>query len=186
MKRTVCYLFGLVVSAFVMAIGCPALAGAPSEPLSPEQPMPQSKFTISDGRMPESTLTVTPSGTFGRATITVSIAGNFLANDIAQNYHGTAVWNMYVVAVVPGALLGQGSPALFVKSQDESWSPLQSSILPEYRECPILSSPVCWTIPILTNNDISSLTGTEIYLGVGANLDDLITNRRYRGIYKIP
>jgi len=96
-----------------------------------------------------------------------------------------STYNVYVAALVPGAVFGTATPVWYVKPKvPGNWGPLQSPIaafLENVAQSAVNNQVV---IDILTNTDISSLVGTEIYIGYGTSDTEMLEAGRYRGVYK--
>ncbi len=64
------------------------------------------------------------------------------------------------------------------------WGPLQMPIATYLENVTQGAADNQVLIGILTDMDISSLVGTEVYIGYGTSDDEMLAERRYRGIYK--
>lgn len=164
----------------ITSTGGTITAGTGSTPSTtlPPPPIGQSAFTASTGLIPSSAVAVTVSGTLNNASLSVCL------HVPPTVYVGP--FNVYVVAMVPGGLLGQASPAWYVKpAAPQFWSPLAFPI-PAYLERTTENGGVCGlSLIILENLDISSLRGTEVYIGYGASDTEMLSASRYRGVYKV-
>jgi len=153
-------------------------------PLPPPPPT-QAVFTFPAGQLPSDLAQVSVGGSLSSADLklTVNVA------EILQALSSTGIFasacNVYVLALVPGAVLGLADPAWYVKRASGDWTPLQMPIaayLENAAGTPFDSPAVA---DILAGTDISSLAGTEIYVGYGISDMEMLTARRYRGVYKV-
>lgn len=147
-------------------------------PLPPPQ-VAQSVYVAKDGKIPETAVAVTRAGTFGNAILKVNLSLS------ATGFAATPAYNVYVMAIVPGTLLGSPSPVIFVKAKKPGdWGPLKTPLASFLENAAEGSADNKVLIEILTDNDISTLAGTEFYVGYGTSGDEMIAAKRYRGVYK--
>ena len=95
----------------------------------------------------------------------------------------TAVgYNVYVVAVVPGAVVGQaaGPPLIFLKSRVASWQSFLGFPLAEYLRGVVQDANNTILVDILTNDDISLLVGTQFLMGYGLDDAEMLAAGRFR------
>jgi hypothetical protein len=163
------------------------LSGLPPTAALPPPPAAQTAYTASTGKIPDAAVAVdTANSTYGKATLKVTL-------DIAKVLQGTFVsgfaaggYNVYVVALVPGSLLESSTPVLFVKPKAPgNWSSITypiASYLQNVDQNAVNNQVV---IQIISDTDITSLLGTEIYIGYGTSDTDMLTSGRYRGVYKV-
>ncbi len=189
--------YSYTVSACDAAGNCSAQSGAvtaqtpaPIAPIPPATPLPpppatQTVFTVPVGQMPTAAVSVSPSGTFGNATLLVTL-------DLSQVLAGGAFaglgqfaagYSIYVAALVPGGVLGLPSATWFVLPATHSWALLSIPIAP-YMEGLAQNATNSVTISIVQGMDISQLTGTELYVGYGTSSEEMLAAGRYRGFYK--
>lgn len=72
---------------------------------------------------------------------------------------------------------------LYVKPKAPgNWTLLQYPLAAFLENIPQSASTT--QIEILTNADISSLVGTEVYVGFGLSDQEMLTAGRYRGVFK--
>jgi hypothetical protein len=156
---------------------------APTTPLPPP-PVVQSVYTAPSGQMPEAAVEVTATGTFGNASLSVSLDVVKVLQALPAAGFAASTYNVYVAALVPAAVIGAASPAVYVKSRALGWSPLKSPLAAYLEDVTQGAADNKVLIEILSNNDISSLVGTEIYIGYGTSEAEMVAANRYRGIYK--
>lgn len=145
-------------------------------------PVTQAAYTAATGQLPEAAVQVSATGTFGSATLRVTLD---LAKAIPAAFAASATYNVYVAALVPGALIGAASPAFYIKSSTLSWGPIKSPLAAYLENVTQGAADNKVLIEILANTDISSLPGTEIYVGYGTSDTEMLTSGRYRGVYKV-
>lgn len=150
----------------------------------PSSPPPQTAFLASDGQLSSGTVSTSTSGTFGSATIIVSV--NLLQGlqQLPPTGFAATNYNVYVAALVPGRSLGTAAPAWYAKGRVSGWGPLGSPIA-AYLENVSDTAASQATVQILSNTDITSLAGTEVYVGYGTSDAEMLANRRYRGVFKV-
>ncbi len=161
-----------------------AVAIAPTTPLPPP-PATQTVFTVPVGQMPTAAVSVSPSGTFGNATLDVTLdlsivlsGGSFAGlGQFASGY------NIYVAALAPQGALGLPNATWFVLPETHSWA-LLSIPIAAYMEGLAQNATDRVTISIVQGMDISQLAGTEIYVGYGTSSEEMLAATRYRGVYK--
>jgi hypothetical protein len=166
-------------------------AANPPAPPTPSTPLPppttdQSAYTASGGRIPATAVQVNATGTFGNASLSVILdIGQALQTTLATGLEVASTYNVYVVALVPGERLGSASPVWYVKPRAPgSWSPLQFPIAAFLENAAEGAANNQVLIEILIGNDLSSLVGTEFYIGYGLSDQEMLAAGRYRGVYK--
>lgn len=163
----------------------PLTPGTPVPPNTPLPPRPttQSVFTVPSGQMPAAAVQVTAEGTFGSANLRVTLDLSLPVASFPGQGHFAAGYNVYVAALVPGAALGAASPAWYVKpAAPANWTPLQLPIAAFLEN--VAQGTTNVQVDILSNTDLSSLVGTEFYVGYGTSSDEMLAANRYRGVYK--
>jgi len=161
------------------------VAIAPTTPLPPP-PTTQTVFSAQAGKMPADAVAVSPSGTFGNATLAATLdpskvlsGGSFAAlGQFAAGY------SIYVVALVPSGALGLPSATWFVYPASRAWATLGSPIA-AYLEGLAQNATDKVVITILSGLDVTGLVGAEIYIGYGTSDTEMLAASRYRGIYKV-
>lgn len=159
-------------------------------PLPPPPPA-QTAYAAPAGKISDATVEVDTSGTYGSASVSVKldIAKVLLDAPLVASPSGFAAgptYNVYVLALVPGALLGSPQSVWFMKTQAPSWESLASPIaafLQNAEQAADQSNRV--VIDIVSNTDLTGLIGTEIYVGYGISDTEMLTAGRYRGVYKV-
>ena len=154
----------------------------PTTPLPPP-PAVQTVYAASSGQLPEKAVEVTATGTFGNASLSVTLD---IVKVLQAAFAASPAYNVYVAAMVPGALLGSASSVFYVKPKPPAnWSPLTLPIAAYMEDVAQFAASNRVTIDILTNTNISSLAGTEVYVGYGTSSEEMLAASRYRGIYKV-
>ena len=155
----------------------------PTTPLPPPTTV-QSVYTQPSGQLAPAAVQVNSAGTFGSANLTVTL-------DIAQALlssptgFAAAGYNVYVVALVPGQVFGTTAPQFFVKPKAPgNWSALTFPIAAFLENVAQNSANNQVLIEILSNNDLSTLVGTEFYVGYGLSDQEMLAAKRYRGVFK--
>ncbi len=124
------------------------------------------------------------------ANVTATQAGSGQGRAIGRS----ALMNAYVVALVPGAAVGQpGVPFVAYTAQPAAsttlaWGPLASgaqAFASNVSNGQLNTSSVMFQILSSLPSGAGSLSGTEFYLGYGTSFDEMIAAQRYCGIYRI-
>jgi virginiamycin B lyase len=154
----------------------------PTTPLPPP-PAAQTAYTVPSGQLPAAAVAVSATGTYGSASLSVTLD---IVKVLQTTFAASPAYNVYVVALVPGALLGSASPMFFVKPKAPgNWGPLASPIAAFLENVAQIAVANQVTIEILTDTNISTLVGTEIYIGYGSDGNEMLAAGRYRGVYKV-
>jgi hypothetical protein len=158
---------------------------APSTPL-PSPPTTQTVFTAPTGKLPTAAVSVSPSGTFGNATlvVTLDLSKVLAGGSFAGFGQFAAGYNIYVAALVPIGALGLTSATWFVLPATRSWTTLGSPIA-AYMEGLAQNATDRVVISILSGLDVTGLVGAEIYVGYGLSDTEMLAAERYRGVYKV-
>ncbi|OGA18140.1 MAG: hypothetical protein A3G25_05500 [Betaproteobacteria bacterium RIFCSPLOWO2_12_FULL_63_13] len=158
---------------------------APATPLPPA-PTTQTVFTLPTGEMPADAVSVSPSGTFGSATLVVALDLSKVLTGGSSAAQGrfAATYNIYVAALVPGGVLGLSDATWFVYPATHAWAELASTI-DAYLEGIAENAIDTREISILQDMDVTGLVGSEIYIGYGTSDAEMLNANRYRGIYKV-
>ncbi len=156
----------------------------PSTPLS-APPSLQSAYVYSAGRIPSTAVQVNASGTFGSASLRVFLDILSALQSVPSTGFAASVYNVYVIAMVPGQQVGSPIPLLFTKPKAPgTWRTLQFPIAPFLEDVAQNSANNLVLIEILSVTDISALAGTEIYVGYGLSDQEMLAAGRYRGVFK--
>jgi hypothetical protein len=155
----------------------------PTTPLPPP-PTVQTVFTAPSGALPPAAVQVSATGTYGNASLSVTLDIVQALQAVSATGFASSPYNVYVVALVPGAALGLASPVIFIKSA-AGWGPLQFPVAAYLTNVAAFAVNNQVIIDILANNDISSLVGTEIYIGYGLSDTEMLAAGRYRGVYRV-
>ena len=96
-------------------------------------------------------------------------------------------YNVYVVAVVPGAAAGlpANPPFIFLKSRVASWQNFVGFPLAEYLRGVSQDANNTILVDILTNDDISLLVGTQFLIGYGLDDAEMLASGRFRVVYVV-
>jgi hypothetical protein len=153
----------------------------------PPPPTTQTVYTAAAGQLPSAAASVIAFGKFRSANLRVILdLVKVLPATPAAGFTASPIYNVYVAALVPGAVIGAASPAWYVKPKAPgTWGPLQIPIAPFLENAALNAVDNRVQMDILTNTDISTIVGTEIYIGYGTSSDEMLTAGRYRGIYKV-
>jgi len=157
----------------------------PSQPVAPP-PATQSAYTVTTGQMPTAAVTTTATGTLGSATLTVTLdLSKVLAGgSFASLGQFAAGYNIYVLALVPSGALGLPNATWFMYPATRAWAALGSPIA-AFMEGLAQNATHSVIIPILQGMDVTSLLGTEFYIGYGTSDTEMLSASRYRGVYKV-
>ena len=165
--------------------------GATGASVTPTTPLPppattQTVFTVPTGKMPTAAVSVSPSGTFGNATLVVTLDLSKVLSDGVFSASGQFAdgYNIYVAALVPAGVLGLPSATWFVYPSTRSWAELGSPIA-AYKESIAENATDTVEISILQEMDVTGLVGSEIYIGYGTSDTEMLSESRYRGVYKV-
>lgn len=155
-------------------------------PVVPPVPcdVPTQKFSIENGIIPPENVTVTATGTNDALTVVAELK---LADLVAANAFSASRYNVYLAAMVPGEKAGAsaGSLAWFQKPKSNVWQALSSPIGAYLENVEVSSQDQRVRIEVVRDTNLSSLVGTEIYVGYGTSDTEMLQSRRYRGIYKV-
>lgn len=170
-------------SFFLTSLGASTVT--PSTPLPPP-PATQTVFAVPSGQMPAAAVQVTPSGSFGSATLVVKLdLSKVLSAGLpAGEGQFAAGYNIYVGALVPAGVLGLPSTTWFAYPASKAWAPLGFPIAP-YLEGISQDATNAVEISILQGMDVTGLVGAEIYIGYGISSDEMLEKKRYRGVYQV-
>ena len=96
-------------------------------------------------------------------------------------------YNVYVVALVPGAVIGQPAVPLlvFVRAGATSWGPYVGGPLAAYLSNVAASNDQALLIDILDSTDLSTALGTRFLVGYGTSSDEMLANARFRLVYEV-
>jgi hypothetical protein len=161
------------------------VAIAPTTPLPPP-PTTQTVFAAPTGKLPTAAVSVSPSGTFGNATlaVTLDLSKVLAGGSFAGLGQFAAGYNIYVAALVPSGALGLSSATWFVLPATRTWAQLGSPIA-AYMQGLAPDATDRVVISILSGLDVTGLVGAEIYIGYGLSDTEMLAANRYRGIYKV-
>jgi hypothetical protein len=152
----------------------------------PPPPATQAVFTVPTGRLPAAAVAVSPSGTFGSATLVVTLdLSQVLALGSAEQGQFAAGYNIYVAALAPAGALGLPAASWFVLPATHVWTTLSSPIAAFLSGVAQGAATGTVVINILQGLDVTGLVGTEFYLGYGTSDTEMLTAGRYRGVYKV-
>lgn len=143
----------------------------------------QTGFTITTGVIPVENVTVNSSGTVSSLTLEVELK---LAELFAPGgIFSAGGYQVYVLALTPA-----GSPlgAAFLQkpAAPRTWEAVQTLPLAAFMENVTVSSQDTRVrIEIIRDSNLSSLVGTEFYVGYGTSDVEMLQNRRFRGVYRV-
>jgi hypothetical protein len=163
-------------------LGTSPIVGEPNNPVAPPSSV-QSTYTLKTGTMAAASATTEASGTLGAATVTVEL-------DLGKAFPATLAaatpYVVYVVALVPGRQLSAAGSSLFVNTGSRGWQSLGAPIA-TYAQGALSGGTAGQTISleIVRDVNLSTLMGTEIYVGVGTSEAEMLQASRYRGVYKV-
>lgn len=158
----------------------PPIIGDPNRPVAAPIST-QTVYSISTGRLPAAAVNVTASGRLGAATVAVELD---LTKVLTANQF-SAGYNAYLAAKVPGRQIGAIDAAWFMKRNTGAWANLGNPIAAFLANVAAGSVDQRIRLEIVRDTDISTLIGTEIYLGYGTSDQEMLASGRYRGIYII-
>lgn len=165
-----------------------AVIPPPTTPVTQPVPLPDpATLTVGNGIIPVENIAVSAAGSIARLTLQadLKVADIFVGTLTAR--FAAAGYKVYVAALVPGQQVArpQAVSVFFGKASDGRWSEVAGP-LPAFMENVAVSSQDSRVrIEILRDTDLSTLVGTEFYIGYGTSDGEMIANRRYRGIYKV-
>lgn len=176
-----CSAQGATATVGTQAVSTSPIIGNVTQQVAPP-PATQIAYTVPTGAMPAAAAAVAASGTLGSATVAVQLD---LGKGLSASFAADSTYNVYVVALVPGRQLGTTDNALFVKAANLGWQPLVSPIASYLQNVAAGSVDQKVVIEIIRDTNISTLIGTEIYIGYGTSDTEMVSAGRYRGIYKV-
>ena len=97
--------------------------------------------------------------------------------------HATATYNLYVVAVLAGAL-PVNVPNVWVRAAS-GWGPFAGFPIGEYLRNLVANSDQVLLIDILESTDLSTAVGTRFYVGYGISSEEMLTTGRFRLVYEV-
>jgi virginiamycin B lyase len=153
----------------------------------PPPPTAQTAYTVPSGRMPTAAVSVDLRGsTYGNAilVVTLDLSKVLSGGSFAGQGQFAAGYNIYVVALVPSGVLGLPSATWFMLPATGAWAALGFP-LAAYMEGLAQDATNSVVITILQGLDITSLPGTEIYIGYGTDDQEMLAAGRYRGVYVV-
>lgn len=140
----------------------------------------QDQFQVPNGIVPPDAVKVTTSGTLEKLSLEVDLKiDDLLLKPAAASAFSASGYNVYVVANVPGM-------QLFQKAKIGTWGSLTSPLSAFLENQQVSSADQRVRVEILRDLNVTQFRGAEIYLGYGTSDAEMLQNRRYRGIYKIP
>ena len=98
-----------------------------------------------------------------------------------------ASYNVYVVALVPGAVIGQPSVAttVWARSGVSNWGPYVGGPLAAYLSNVASGNDQTLLIDILDSTDLSTAVGTRFFIGYGTSSDEMLASGRFRLVYEV-
>lgn len=140
-------------------------------------------FTLPQGIIPETSVTIQATGDVYRKTLAVDLK---IENIFTQALAASG-YNVYVAALVANERIGlpAGGGTWFVKTQIGAWEVLSYPLKAFMESVAVSSQDQRVRVEILSEINLSTLLGTEIYIGYGTSGDEMIQNRRYRGVFDV-
>jgi len=130
--------------------------GCPADALTPEQ----RQYMVADGRLPCNPSALTLRGTYARLTLSHTQSLN-----AGEQYYAVAGF----------------APAGWFQNNSTGWALLDDPFLP----LATASGTGPLTLTLVDALDISGIPGTELYIGYGANADEMMMSGRYCGLFRV-
>lgn len=160
------------------AIVDPALTGLFD--LRPQEP----KLAIAPGQMPPFFLQTQKIGADSLLSLRTRLRLQSAASPSAQRQgtRATLRYDLYVAAVVPGS----HQAGVWVKNESANWEAyLPGGPLGAYLRNVSSASDQDVLIDILDSTDLSSLPGTQFYVGYGTSAEEMLASGRVRMVYQV-
>jgi hypothetical protein len=140
------------------------------------------QLSLPAGTAPASAVSMSSVGAQSGVTLTAElIVSELLAAS------GNQPLRVYVVAAAPASLFGQSSGYYyFQKGPDGSWSQIGTSLTPYIQGIEIGSLDGRLRVELGNSVDLSAMHGLELYLAYGTSDTDMLSARRYIGVYRVP
>lgn len=152
---------------------------------------PDSDFSVPQGVIPISRVTVSAAGSLDNRTLSVELripedasTRNSPPRSISASRETTSALQVFIVALVPGGVLTP-IPVILLKDEAGSWGPVAFPLAAFLRNISLGSQDTRVLLEILKDDNVNSLVGTEFYIGYGTSGDEMLASQRYRGVYKI-
>ncbi|OYT93925.1 MAG: RCC1 repeat-containing protein [Burkholderiales bacterium PBB3] len=97
--------------------------------------------------------------------------------------HATGSYNLYVVAVLAGALPANVTP-VWVRAAS-GWGPFVNFPVGEYLRNLTANSDQVLLIDILESTDLSTAVGTRFFVGYGTSAEEMLSSGRFRLVYEV-
>ena len=96
-------------------------------------------------------------------------------------------YNIYVVALVPGAVTGQHDVPVTVWARGgvSNWGPYLGGPLAAYLSNVAANNDQALLIDILDSTDLSTALGTRFFLGYGTSTEEMLASGRFRMVYEV-
>ena len=102
-----------------------------------------------------------------------------LASVIPACGEATGNNKIWLMASIPNA-------GWFIKKPDASWATLSDVSTASLDSTPSLTGVLsAQTFPVIDHQDVSSLLGTDVYIGFGADANDMLSKGKYALVYSI-
>lgn len=160
----------------------PPIIGDPTKPVA-QPPAVQTSYRVTNGAMADDAAKTNVGGTLGNATVTVELN---LSKVLPASFAADPSYNVYVAALVPGRQIGSAVDLWFVgvKAVERTgWQELTSPIVSYLQNVASGSVEQQILIEIVSGTDITTLIGTEVYIGYGTSDTEMLAARRYRGVF---
>lgn len=149
-----------------------------------EHPSPAQTYTFSEGVLPASSIALFKEG--GVSNFSLYALLNIGAGLMRSATRAEPSYNVYVLALLPSGALGMPVRPVLVKNSGGDWGPaaLPLNVFIQNAQLNAVDNQV--VLQILLNADMTSLSGTEFYVGYGSSDVEMLEARRFRGVYIVP
>lgn len=159
--------------------------------INPEQPVVippqvQTEYTVSVGQLPEAAVTTSVTGTITRASLTVTLDLSRISVGALSAPQGrfAAGYSVFVAVLLPAGVSSLTDATWFVlHPAPGGWAMLAHPIAAYLQGVAQSAASTLVSVSILENVDLSALLGSEIYVGYGLDSDEMLAQRRYRGVF---
>lgn len=162
-------------------LGTAALIGVSTDTVAAPSAV-QSSYTIKTGAMAAAAVTVEATGSLGAASISVHID---LSKAVPATAAADSTYLVYALAMVPGRQLGTSGIFWYANVGNLGWKALTVPFDTFAQGVPLGSAGQTLAIEIVRDTDITTLLGTEIYVGFGTSEAEMLAASRYRAVYKV-
>ena len=109
-----------------------------------------------------------------------------LASALRAKPHANTAYNLYVVALLSGAVTTQvvNVPIVWVRAS-AGWGPFAGFPLGDDLRGVGANSDAVLLVDILDSTDLSTAVGTRFYVGYGTSAEEMLASGRFRMIYEV-